>query len=99
MNNYLFGFGLVVYTTVSMIALTVKDNRDFAREELLQLKGLNRRDVRFIHVQNSDEMLEKWKEEKIAEKREWLSLPFYKQLKSPPIHCIVDLHQRLEEKQ
>ncbi len=96
MSKIAWGIVLAVYTTVSMMAVTVKDNRQFARDEIKELRAINKQNTRFCDPQNSEEMVEKWKEDKIKEKRDYLGLPFYKQLRSPPIHCVVELHSPLE---
>lgn len=87
MNQFLAGFATV---SATMLTITVKKNRAVACDELEEIFGINS-SANFVHESNSGEPLEKWKCEKIAEKRAWLQLPWYKQLKSPPIHCLADL--------
>lgn len=114
-ENFLYVCAAGVFTTASLIAITVKDNRNFAKEELkevnhivnvLKLKNQGKnvfsadaqtaRALQFVHCTNTDEKLERWRNEKVAEKQQYLQRPFYKQLSAPPIACFVDLFYDLD---
>lgn len=102
-KNILWGVGTAVFATVAMMGITIKDNRQFAKEEMLEINSkiyeiqLNRNSpvAQYVHKNNTNEKLEAWRKERIAEKEAWMKQPFYKQLHAPPIATFVDLHQEL----
>ena len=104
MANFLVYLGWGIYGTVAMAAITIKDNREFARDEIQEVNTkiyelqLNRDTASFKYVDpaNNNQLLESWRKKEIAKKYEWLSRPFYKQLAAPPITTFVDLHYPLD---
>jgi len=94
MNNFFSRFATVSAAMSIFTVMHVKKNRAVARDELEEISEINS-SANYVHELNSGEPLERWKCEKIAEKRAWLQLPWYKQLEAPPIHCLADLRSPL----
>jgi hypothetical protein len=52
---------------------------------------------KIIHPSNNSDKLEAWRNQKLAEKQEWLRRPFYEQLGQPPIAIYGELFSDLDQ--
>jgi len=96
MTIYLPTVVVTALWTYMFTDMTVKQNRQFAREEI---NKINDQQTKQIHPANSPEKLKAWQEKKLAEQREWLQKPYYYQFfNTPPIATVVELWRDLDEK-